>query len=179
VGDPERFELPQGRLGEDGAVRIRIDDDDGEVGRGHGESAVGGESDRAGRIDHGEAVAEEIEMHQIEFGGAGALPRLGARVADAGAGVDAALAVDRAGGEEQGLGEAGLSRSARSNEGDRPGSYRSVGHACLLAFQGATRVEARQRSIPPAFHPLATNRKRGESPLPCREGERRGGRQRG
>ncbi len=134
VGDSERLELPQSRLGEDGAVGVGIDDDDGEVRGRHRERSVGREADRAGRVEEGEAVAEKLEMHQVQFGRAGALPGFRARIAGAGAGVDAALAVDRPGGEEQGLGEARLSRSARSNEGDRPGAYRSVGHASLLAF---------------------------------------------
>ena len=46
VRDAERLELPQRRLGEQGAVGIGVDDDHGEVGSGRAERAVGGEAHR-------------------------------------------------------------------------------------------------------------------------------------
>ncbi len=83
VRDAELLELAQRRLGEQSAVRIGIDHHQSEVGHRRAERAVGGEADRAGRVDQRIAVAHIVVMHQVELGRAAARARLGAGVADA------------------------------------------------------------------------------------------------
>jgi len=146
VRDAEPLEHAERRLGEDGALRVRIDDDEREVRRGDAERAVRREADRARAIDQRISVAEKLKSHQVEFRGAAARAGFGARVADARSARDIALPVDRAGREEKGLGEAGLAGAAGSDERDGSGALGFFGvgdrgHERLLRPLRAAREE--------------------------------------
>src|SRR5438309_1567134 len=83
--DPELVQRAQRRCPERRTSRIRIDDDDGNVGDSQCLGAVGGKADRAGYVEDGEIVAEILEIVEVEFSRAAALARLLTRIADAGA----------------------------------------------------------------------------------------------
>jgi len=104
VRDAERLQLPERRLGEQGAVGVGIDDDDGEVGDRRPERAVGGEADRSRAIDQRIMIAHIIEVQEVELGRSAARPGFGAGVAGAGAVGHRSLAPARARRKKKGLG---------------------------------------------------------------------------
>ncbi len=104
VRDAERLELAQRRFGEQGAVGIGIDDDDGEIGGGDAQRRIGGEADRARRVDQRIAVAHIIEVQQVELGRAAARARLRTGIPDTGLVRDRPLPTDCSGRKKKGLG---------------------------------------------------------------------------
>ena len=118
VRDAQLVEHPQARRGQRGARGVGIDHHDRHIGDRHRIRPVGGEPDRSGRVDDREAVAQIIEMHQIEFGRSAARPRFRAAVADGGSVGGRSLPRDRPAGEQQRLGQAGLARAGRSDQRD-------------------------------------------------------------
>ncbi len=123
VRDAELVERAEGRGSKRRPRRVGIDDDDGEVGDGDRPRPVGGEADRAGDVDDRILVAEIIEIVEVELGGAAALPRLGARIAGAGAVGRRPQAVGGSGCEQHRFGQAGLSRAGGSHQRDDSGAF--------------------------------------------------------
>jgi hypothetical protein len=64
-------------------------------------------------------IVHEAEAHQVQLGRTRASPSLGARIADAAAGIDRTLAANGASRKKKGLGQAGLASSARPHKRDR------------------------------------------------------------
>ncbi len=130
-------EHAQRRSRERSSCGIRVDDDDGKVGRRDGTRAVGGEADRTGAIDQREFVVEIFEIVEVELGRAATLARFGAAVADAASVGRGAQSIGCACREKHRFGEAGLARAGRSDQrdGSSAGCRGSIGmwHATLLS----------------------------------------------
>ena len=172
VGNAKLVEHPERGRGQRGAGRVGIDHDDREIGDRNAACAVGGKTDRSGTIEQGEMLAEIVEMHRVEFGRSAARPCFGGRITDRVRARDRALAIDRSGGEQHRLGQAGLSRAGRSDQRDNSSAVDGSRHGEILS-QGAGERVARMsgcalqwRQLPPVVRawqegPVASERRPG------------------
>ncbi len=99
-------------------VRIGVGDHQGHVGGGDGEVGFRLELHRPGAVEQGEALAHVVEGGHVQLDRLMACAGFGAGVAGGAAGLDGALPVDGAGGEQQGLHQARLARADRSHQRD-------------------------------------------------------------
>ena len=88
------------------------------------------EFDRAGTIDEGVAVAHEIGGGDRELDAHLVMARLLGGIADAGAGIHRALALDRAGAREDRFEQRGLAALERAHQRDAPGTRGSRAVLC-------------------------------------------------
>ncbi len=77
VGNAERLQVRQDRLGQHRLARIRIDHHDGQVHRRQHRLGGAGEIAGSGTVDDAEAVAEELQTGQVQLDRHPSLPRLG------------------------------------------------------------------------------------------------------
>ena len=106
------------RLGEKGALRIGVDDDQRHVGGGQGGIAVSRKADRSRRVDDHEALPQKFQPGEIDFGGAAPGTGFGAGIPHARSGGDIALSAHRACREQQRFHQAGLACSGWPHQGD-------------------------------------------------------------
>ena len=104
MGNAQRIDPAKKRFGQRRAGGIGIDHHDRQIDRWQRGEPVGGEADPAGGVDQREMIVEIVEVEQVDLGRAAPGAGFGTGVADAGPGFDAALAVDRPAGVEEGFG---------------------------------------------------------------------------
>src|SRR5262249_38060372 len=93
------------------------------------------ELDRARAIDERVGIAHEVGRGDRELDAHAMVARLLAGIADGGAGLDRALALDRPGAREDRLEERGLAALERAHQCDAPGTLLTIAvlrHVCLL-----------------------------------------------
>jgi hypothetical protein len=93
-------------------------------------------------------IAQIIEVHQVELGRAAARPCFWTAIADAAAGVDAALPGDRSGTKKKGLSKAGFASPTRPDERHGSGFSRSFGHDRLLRLRWSSPVKETRMLAP-------------------------------
>ena len=137
AGDPTFLGEPPRDLGLHLDALDRRDDEHREVGDPQCRGDVADEVGVARRVDQVDLVAVELERRDGERHRDAASGGLGVEVADGVAVLDPTRAGDRAGGEEQRLGQGRLARSAVADEGDVSDPVRREGlHTIPLRVSG-------------------------------------------
>ena len=139
----EVFELAQDQLQLRDLLLVGLADHDRGIDRRQRRAHVVDEFDRAGAIDEGVAVAHEVGGGDGELDAHLVMARLLGGVADRGAGLDRALALDRAGARQDRFEQRGLAALERAHQRDAPGT---LGSCAAIA------ICSRHRRLPVAPH---------------------------
>jgi hypothetical protein len=127
----EAEDRPQGK----GPLQLRLGDHDRNVGRHQGVAAFLAQLDRAGTVDEAPLLAQILGMGEVGLDAHLPGARLGRAVAQGAAFGDRALAVDRAGREQQALEQRCLAARIGADEhGTARRGYRLCGHVFLPFF---------------------------------------------
>ena len=124
------FELAQDELKLRDLLFVHLADDHRGIDRRQRRTHVMDEFDRARTIDEREALAHEARRRDRELDAHVVMARLLAGVADGGAGIDGALALDRAGAREDGFEKSGLAALERAHQRNAPGARGSCAVLC-------------------------------------------------
>ena len=118
MGDAELVEHSQGRGRQCCTGRVRVDNDDRDVGDRHSASSVGREADRSWRVDDGVFLAEIAEIVEVGFRRTAPGARFLAAVTDARFVGDRPLPVGGSAGVKKCFRQASLARAGRSDQRD-------------------------------------------------------------
>ncbi len=134
------FELAQDQLQLRDLLFVHLADDDRGIDRRQRGAHVVDEFDRAGTIDEGVGLAHEARRGDRQLDAHVVMARLLAGVADRGARIDGALALDRAGAREDRFEESGLAALERAHQRDAPGARGSCAVLCHIRLPSSTRL---------------------------------------